>query len=130
MNAIVDTVFARQVREATNLSSLKTAMLSCARQNLMGSVLRELEVNCKWAESVAADSYEHDNGFSKIVLSGIVGEDHELRLHIWDGRQAPPSNVHNHTRGYVSIILTGSYVDQQFVVDSSGERFFQYRIGG
>lgn len=117
-----------QLGGAANLPEFRRLILSHVNYRFLMEILNEIECNADWAESIAGDSYEHDNGFSKIVLAGILGDEFEMRFHLWNGKVARPCNIHNHTRNYVSLVLYGSLVNQQFIQSPSGDVFFQHRV--
>ncbi len=78
-----------------------------------------------------SDSYTHDNGFDKIVLSQIPESKIKLRLHIWypvlGGYKRTPQNIHNHRWDFSSAILLGEVSNVQFDFADEGEVYQHYR---
>ncbi|MGH3664258.1 MAG: hypothetical protein ACRDTQ_20695 [Micromonosporaceae bacterium] len=99
----------------------------------------------RFLEWVAARSYQHANGFVKIVLAEAGAR---LRLHRWsaptasvagDGRSGTgPGNVHSHRWCFASSVVLGSLVNETFVPGgqpsgrehSEGFEAYTYRPGG
>jgi hypothetical protein len=73
-------------------------------------------------------SYQHRNGFDKIVLFSSDAPAYKLRLHVWwpttgDGGE----DIHNHRWDFSTAILAGGYVFQQFAPFHGGASFQHYR---
>ncbi len=64
------------------------------------------------AEVSATASYEHPNGFDKLVLAALPSG-HKVVLHAWPaapaGRARADANVHNHRWHFATRVLLGSY---------------------
>lgn len=93
---------------------------------LLGSILRDES----WLEDIARRSYEHPNGFVKIVLMST--RQFQLRLHVWrqgTGIGTELENIHNHRWDFASTILVGGYRYQEFVDTDGGKSFFAYTYG-
>lgn len=60
-----------------------------------------------WLDWVRQHSYQHANGFSKIVL-GQNTDGARLRLHLWQKRTSGQSDIHDHFWDYCSAVLFGS----------------------
>lgn len=56
-------------------------------------------------QSVSSRSYQHGNGFLKVVL---LDRGYKLRLHIWFAGQACEENIHDHRWSFASHILAGT----------------------
>lgn len=71
---------------------------------------------------VATRSYLHDNGFTKIVFGGLGMQAPELRLHVWGYPDLPapmrrglkPSNIHDHSADFCSVLLIGHMEERIF----------------
>ena len=75
----------------------------------------------------AGQSYEHFNGFDKIVLLSSQEPGFKLRLHVWwPGMPRNLENVHNHRWNFASAILRGSYKTQIYTFDQSGAQMSHY----
>lgn len=71
---------------------------------------------------VAARSYNHDNGFAKIILVDGAGRTPSLRLHAWaDPEDAEMGNIHNHCWNFSSYVISGSLAFEEYVQDPAGE---------
>ncbi|MFI1584419.1 hypothetical protein [Embleya sp. NPDC020630] len=96
--------------------ALADALAPFEQRRVVGELLRTILASESGLAAVAAKSYRHPNGFSKVVLAS--GPHHQLRLHIWWMREATrhdTANVHNHRWDFSSLLLTGGYRYQQFV---------------
>lgn len=56
-------------------------------------------------QQVSQRSYQHGNGFLKVVL---LDRGYKLRLHIWFAGQGCEENIHDHRWSFASHILTGT----------------------
>ncbi len=69
------------------------------------------------ASGPAAASYEHPNGFDKLVLASLPSG-HKVVLHAWPaapaGRARKDANMHNHRWHFATRVLTGSYSYTEF----------------
>lgn len=74
-------------------------------------------------DSVAAQSYCHDNGFNKIPLSTPSGSALKLVLHHWDGAGASDDNIHNHRWRFASVVLRGALCFELYDERPSGEAY-------
>lgn len=70
---------------------------------------------------VASRSYQHDNGFIKIVLSEHETGGSALRLHVWEPHSSAfRGNIHNHCWNFESYVIAGALCYEEFVLDSEG----------
>jgi hypothetical protein len=64
------------------------------------------------AAAAASASYEHPNGFDKLVLASLPSG-HKVVLHAWPaapaGRGRKDANLHNHRWHFATRVLAGSY---------------------
>lgn len=69
------------------------------------------------ASGTAAASYEHPNGFDKLVLASLPSG-HKIVLHAWPaapaGRARRDANMHNHRWHFATKVLAGSYSYTEF----------------
>jgi hypothetical protein len=72
----------------------------------------------KEMKSIASNSYNHLNGFSKIVLQDDEKRDIKLRLHLWTEKPKTPEmevgDAHDHRWSYVSIPLFGEFKETRY----------------
>lgn len=61
--------------------------------------------NPQLLQQVSQRSYQHGNGFLKVVL---LDRGYKLRLHIWFAGQGCEENIHDHRWSFASHILTGT----------------------
>lgn len=77
---------------------------------------------------IALDSYQHANGFTKIVLTQVQGV--TLRLHLWIGSRplikGDHEKIHSHKWDFTSRILFGTLCYENYALTADGEPFFQY----
>jgi hypothetical protein len=80
--------------------------------------------------ALAAASYEHPNGFAKLVLAGGAGR-FKLRLHVWPAAGGRPSDLHDHRWDFGSRVLLGGYRFEEHV-PVPGDTFhcYHYRSPG
>jgi hypothetical protein len=73
-------------------------------------------------------SYQHTNGFSKIVLVAGTAKAFKLRLHLWwPGVETPSEHLHDHRWDFGVVLLAGSYRCQEFVLAAEGDERYFYR---
>ncbi|MDQ9021828.1 hypothetical protein ACFODO_23425 [Acinetobacter sichuanensis] len=74
-------------------------------------------------QAVSARSYQHGNGFLKVVL---LDRGYKLRLHIWFAGQACEENIHDHRWSFSSLILTGALTSEIWKDQAQGQPFQEY----
>jgi hypothetical protein len=99
---------------AQTVQELHTLLESIHDRPALADFVAALSRNPSVLLAIAARSYVHDNGFSKIVLNQDNGC--SLRIHVWD----PPDsaalpNIHNHRWDYASVLLAGVYTEEVYV---------------
>lgn len=67
---------------------------------------------------VSARSYQHGNGFLKVVL---LDRGYKLRLHVWFAGQSCEENIHDHRWSFASTILIGTLRSEVWQDVSSSE---------
>ena len=72
---------------------------------------------------VAARSYQHGNGFLKVVL---LDRGYKLRLHIWFAGQSCEENIHDHRWSFSSLILAGQLSSEVWKDDAQGTLFQEF----
>lgn len=77
------------------------------------SDLIAVSTDARWLEKVAAQSYRHANGFSKLVLAD--SEVGRLRLHIWEPGAASEENIHEHRWHFASAVIAGTIESETWV---------------
>jgi isopentenyl-diphosphate delta-isomerase len=91
-------------------------------------IINDIVNNEDLLEVIASNSYEHYNGFDKIVL--LENENFKIRLHSWDSNlfdKIIDENIHNHRWDFVTTIICGGYDLKMFqVVENGGEKYHQY----
>jgi hypothetical protein len=76
----------------------------------------------------ALHSYEHPNGFDRIVLYSDVTAG-QLRIHVWWGQPSNDEWIHNHAWNFQSIVVRGDLKFQIFDQDTTGQEYLRYRSG-
>lgn len=80
-------------------------------------------------EQVAARSYAHDNGFTKIVLLNGRDGGGALRLHVWPPQEADNrGNIHNHCWDFTSLVLAGNLEYEEYEEHQSGTTYARHLI--
>lgn len=83
-------------------------------ENLLSSILKDKTQ----LDIIAHKSYNHLNGFSKIVLKDDKENDVRIRLHIWNDKpeknDTEMGDVHDHRWSYVSIPLFGELKETRY----------------
>ncbi|MCH7306279.1 hypothetical protein MMP74_18180 [Acinetobacter sp. NIPH 1869] len=72
---------------------------------------------------IAARSYQHGNGFLKVVL---LDRGYKLRLHIWFAGQSCEENIHDHRWSFSSLILAGQLTSEIWKDDIQGKAFQEF----
>jgi hypothetical protein len=78
-------------------------------------------------EEIADRSYQHANGFAKVVLH--ISRHYGIRLHVWRPDEHPSGQVvdpHGHRWEFASWIITGVLHEITFEPAASGELFDEY----
>ena len=73
--------------------------------NQLTALLQSILQNPQLLQAVGQRSYQHGNGFLKVVL---LDRGYKLRLHIWQAGQGCEENIHDHRWSFASHILTGT----------------------
>lgn len=75
---------------------------------------------------IAARSYDHFNGFYKMIL--YKTDDYKLRLHVWLPSEVTDifEHIHYHRWPFVSKILKGVYYCNDYRVDPLGDPMYKY----
>lgn len=73
------------------------------------ALIQQIIKNPKLLAEVAARSYQHGNGFLKVVL---IDRGYKLRLHVWFAGQSCEENIHDHRWSFASTILTGTLTSE------------------
>lgn len=80
--------------------------------------------------AVAERSYEHPNGFDKVILIDESSTGFKLRLNVWwpgcrrDGSEY--GHIHNHRWSFCSHILCGGFSWREYKLEQGGEQLFAY----
>lgn len=77
----------------------------------------------KTLAQVAARSYQHGNGFFKVVL---LNHGYKLRLHVWFAGQSCEENIHDHRWSFSSLILAGELKSEIWQDDRLGQQFQEF----
>jgi hypothetical protein len=77
--------------------------------------------NSQILDAIAARSYQHNNGFEKIVLVASKTPQYKLRLHVWwpnASIEPTETNIHSHRWDFSSSVLVGALTCEEFVVSN------------
>lgn len=90
---------------------------------ILARTLRRLLADDEVITEVALRSYEHANGFDKIVLVETTEPRVKLRLHIWWPESSAGEgqyDAHNHCWDFWSMPLTGQFVHEKYEISDHG----------
>lgn len=116
----LDQFFAVHQDADTTLSDWLASHFSTAQ---MMQLLQCILADQDSVAQIAARSYQHGNGFLKVVL---LDRGYKLRLHIWFAGQACEENIHDHRWSFSSLILAGELKSEIWQDDQSGQAFHEY----
>jgi len=90
-------------------------------KNFLASFVERIISDDYELSRVAKESYSHSNYFDKIVLYKSKVNNFSLRLHIWDKDIHPQikSDIHNHRWSFMSIVLLGTIIENNYTKISS-----------
>jgi hypothetical protein len=93
------------------------------------SVLLRCVLNDRDAlDECASKSYQHANGFDKLVILSSEHPQYKLRLHMWwPGRHDVTEHVHNHRWSFASIVVHGSLEAHVYERSDRGSLMHEYR---
>ncbi len=96
-----------------------------SKENLINTLTEILNDDLLLA-IIASRSYNHSNGFYKIML--FSSEEYKLRLHIWypSSINSIVENIHYHRWRFVSKILIGEYTCFDYEPNSEGVLMYSY----
>ena len=104
-----------------------------SRPNVLGNIIYSLALKdnlIKLIDILTLDSeignicdrsYQHDNGFKKIVL--LEGESFKLRLHVWEPAykvRSEDNDLHDHRWDFASLMMKGSFVSVLYQESENG----------
>lgn len=97
-----------------------------SREDCLIDILEDIFKSSSLLELIASRSYDHSNGFYKIVL--YSSEKCKLRLHIWYPSKinSATENVHYHRWRFTSKILIGEYEVFDYELNSEGTPMNSY----
>lgn len=98
----LDRYFARQDQACASLAQWLRLQ---AHPMQIHTLIQDLLRSPQRMSEVAAHSYQHGNGFLKVVL---INRGYKLRLHIWFPGSSCEENLHDHRWSFASTILTGT----------------------
>lgn len=73
-------------------------------RDLSRSILRDREL----LAALARESYEHENGFLKLLVHRPHDDRYRVRLHLWPSIDERAQNIHDHRFDFWSVVLIGS----------------------
>ena len=86
--------------------------------------IRQLIADEQVLAEVASRSYQHGNGFLKVVL---LDRGYKLRLHIWFAGESCEENIHDHRWSFASLVLAGQLKSEIWRDDAQGQTFKSYQ---
>jgi hypothetical protein len=108
---------------------LTEALSAVKERSIIAELLESAYSDNTVLSAIAAKSYVHSNGFDKFVLLVSSEPEFRLRFHVWwpNSKGTSDTDIHNHKWDFRSRIIEGSYRHQEYIVDTSGEKW-QYHI--
>ena len=104
-------------------SALSTWLSAHFSQVQLVELLTAILADQATLQAVSARSYQHGNGFLKVVL---LDRGYKLRLHIWFAGQACEENIHDHRWSFSSLVLTGALTSEVWKDHANGQPFQEY----
>jgi hypothetical protein len=86
------------------------SVLRC--QSMVAPILRDVAGDGALLRLAAARSYEHGNGFTKIVLAR--GDHWALRLHLHRADASAAYHIHDHRWPFASLVLRGTLFEDRY----------------
>lgn len=94
---------------------------------LFNKCLRAADAN-GFLHELAAGSYQHENGFTKLYLGSCAQGRLKVRAHYWPARAGDSaSNVHNHRFSFTSHVLRGHLNHTVYRETPVGREFNHYK---
>jgi hypothetical protein len=126
IQAICSSAFYRSPKEIS--LDLESFVTKSGAESLVQALLRR----DARVRNLVESPFEHENGFLKVIVHEDRDADTRVRLHVWDTRRRKTgieSDIHNHTRDFASVVLTGNLVSRRFIVDATATSpaYFSYR---
>lgn len=76
---------------------------------------------------ISSQSYLHQNGFNKLILSSNFDLGWRLRMHIWQTNYCNNDlDIHNHSWNYASVIVLGKLTNEIYRVSKDGENYYHH----
>lgn len=112
------------VQAVTTARIERDAVPGCAVMRRIMDLICELHRSPTLAQTIAAHSYVHTNGFAKLRLSEC------LAIHVWPDSDVQGrwiGNVHNHRRPFTSSVLVGSLEMEHYALGNTGMPVYHHR---
>lgn len=112
----------------TNTTKIFDLLDEISSKDMLPSLLLEILADPSLLNVTQRASYQHPNGFTKLVLIKDDASDFQLRLHHWPpaDNQQKSEDPHNHVRDFWSVALFGSLVAKEYEIVEGGNSFFMY----
>lgn len=96
-------------------------------KGIVVDIIKKMSLDEDKLNEIASKSYNHVNGFSKIVLFESKDRLVKIRLHLWQPnyKRGNLSDLHDHRWSYLSIPIIGGVKEKRF-----SEVEFSKRVGG
>jgi hypothetical protein len=113
-------------REKSVRLAIEAVHGALTKEGLFEELVQAILSDNKWFCEVKQNSYQHENGFWKVVL--LEGQHFKLRAHIWTPSSMLPAqeNVHDHNWSFRSHTLFGELPFEILKVAESGEAAWHY----
>ncbi|MEU8408582.1 hypothetical protein AB0C19_20520 [Micromonospora sp. NPDC048842] len=107
--------------------NMRPAIENFLRRHDLVDVIRRMLVDSAMIRSIADASYAHVNGFEKLVVMRGVAESNQVRLNVWlPGRARINEDIHNHVKGFSSVVLCGRLRLRHFEIVNEGSPIGSY----
>jgi len=86
-------------------------------RSIIIDLIKRISLNENKLKEIAKRSYDHVNGFTKIVLFESEDKKVKIRLHLWGEKyqKSTISDLHDHRWSYISIPIIGELRESRFV---------------
>lgn len=90
--------------------------------------MAEIQERPELLQQLALDSYQHENGFSKLLVAWSGDDLYRLRFHLWPPRFTN-ANVHDHRFSFWSYVVEGRLTNRTWAVSKETGKFgrFSYK---
>lgn len=126
-DCINPTVLVEQLEAlGTDIQARENGLHGLTKRDVSSLLLATLRDN-KSLGTLAANSYTHQLGFDKFLLSSSTANNIWLRMHYWpESINGHDSDIHSHCADFTSKVLAGSLSSLEYDRIENGPPYFEY----